>query len=206
MSTVLKQTLGVSVGLGVVSAGAWFVCLRTLSTDLASLRAQATLQQVAMAEAPDLGPDHAAVISELEARIARTHAIIAATPTIDKLYDSVQQAGKDAGVRIERLEPSSNAHKPIDLSAKAGFHADTMMFDIEASGEFSQMVSFVTRLERDFGLSKVPTVRVQPMPGQPEHGTKVIAHIATAHFVATQAVAPKGRTASSASSTQKETR
>jgi hypothetical protein len=207
VSAILKQTLGVSLGLGVVSAGAWFLCLRTLCTDLATLRAQATLQHVAMAEAPDLGHDHAAVISDFEARIARSHAIIDATPTIDRLYDALQHAGKEAGVRIEKLEPSSNGRKPVNLNAKAGFDAEAMTFDIEASGDFDQMVLFIARLERDFGLSKVSNVRVQPMPGQQEHGKKVIAQIATAHYVATPAVPPvKAGSGTPASSRAKETR
>ena len=189
MSTVLRQTLSVSLGLGVVAAGAWFVSLRSLSADLASLRAQSSLQRVNLAQDPDLGPDHPAVITDLEARIERTRAVLAATPPADKLFDTLQQAGKSAGVRIDRLEPTSNTRKQIDLAASAGYKADHVTFDIEVSGEFDRVVAFIATLERDFGLSKVATVRVQPMPGQDEHGTKVVAQISTAHYIATPAQA-----------------
>lgn len=190
MSTILKQTLGVSVGLGAVAAGAWFLSLRTLCTDLASLRAQSSLQRVNLAQDPDLAPNHAALITDLEARIDRAKTILAATPATEKLYDTLQESGKASGVRIDKLEPSSNSRRQIDLTATAGYKADTIAFDIEASGEFDRVVAFIASLERDLGLSKVATVRIQPMPGQPEHGTKVVAQVSTAHFIAIPSVPP----------------
>ncbi len=191
MSTILKQTLCVAAGLGAVSVAAWFLAVRSVSDELAGLKAKASLQQVALAGAPSLADNHQQLIGDLEARIARARAIIADTPGPDLIYDALQEAGKAADVRVERLEPSSTSRRPIDLTKKAGFQAEPTQLDIEVSGEFEAVVSFLTRVERDFGLSKISTVRVQPLAGQTEDGTQVVAQIATAHFTASATDKPK---------------
>lgn len=190
MSTILKQTACVTAGLGAVAIAAWFLAVRPVSNTLASLRSKVALQQVALAGAPTLRDDHARQLADLQARIDNARSIIAETPSPDSLYDAVQEAGKLADVRVEKLEPSSSARKPIDLAKQAGYKAEPTQLDIEVTGEFEAVVSFLTRVERDFGLSKVNSVRVQPLPGQPEHGTKVVAQVATAHFAAVPTAPP----------------
>jgi hypothetical protein len=203
MSTVLKQTLGACVGLGVVAAGAWFATLRSTCGDLASLRARHSLQKVALAGAPDLGPDHLKTIADLEARIERSNALFDATPSIDSLYDAIQAAGKKADVRVERLEPTQNSRKPLDLSKSTGFHASTLGFEIEINGDFDRVISFITSIESGLGLSKVTSVRAHPMPGQHDSGTKIVALITTAHFVAVPSAPPDNKGSQAASAKDK---
>lgn len=177
---IAKHAAFLTIGVASLATGAWFLTLRGLHQDLAASSARVMMQSVELKGAAEPTPDAERIIRELENRIGRSSALIDQTPKADRLYDAIQDAGTQAEVSIERLEPSNSARHYVELKG-CGVKAEAITFDMEISATYPQLVRFLALMEQNFGLAKVVSFRVRPLPGAGI--PRVAVNLATMHFI-----------------------
>jgi hypothetical protein len=182
-SELTRDAVALACGVTLLALGGWYAGLRGLHADLGSAYAERSLQRVALSGAPGTIDDVDKTAATLESKIREARSLIAATPGPETIYDSIQRLARDAGVRLERLEPMSNTWKSEDPKKLGGHAVESLGFDAEITGDYDKVVTFVAGIENDLGMSKVAALRVVPLPGREGDRTAVLAKVTSVHFV-----------------------
>lgn len=159
---LFRNAAGLSIGVGIVAAAAWYFALSESHRRLGEATLALTRQQLTLASIPSLAADAEARETELAERLEHVQRLIAATPEPAELYATLQKLAKDAGVQLERMEPSGLARRAVDLTRQAGFMVENHGYEMAVSGTYEQLVVLMRSLEQDLGLAKVTSVRAQP--------------------------------------------
>jgi hypothetical protein len=178
-----RDAVALACGVTLLALGGWYAGLRGLHADLGSANAERSLQRVALAGAPGTIEDVDSTAAVLESRIREARSLIAATPGPETIYDAIQRLARDAGVRLDRLEPTSTTGKPEDPKKLGGHAVESLGFDAEITGDYDKVVAFIAGIENDLGMSKVLSLRVAPLPGSEGDRTAVLAKVTSAHYV-----------------------
>lgn len=184
-----RQTLLMTAALCAAAVAGWFLALAGPHRRLHDAERTLALQERDLADNAPVPPDAPGRTAGYQARISAARAVLAQTPAPDALYDTIQKAAADAGIRVERLEPESNSHRAMDLSKTTGYSVEPIAFDVEARGSFAAAAAFIDRMERSVGLARVNSLKVLPAPGATPKAPDVILHLTTTHFIPTLAAA-----------------
>lgn len=101
------------------------------------------------------------------------------------LYERFQQAAATSGVRLDRIDPST---QPTRMNA--GNAIDSSGYTLGLSGSYPQVIDFIDTLQREFALTTILSVRMVPDPSRASGDAldRVAATIETVHVRMTRPI------------------
>ncbi len=163
-------------------AGAYFVLVDPVQSDLDALRAQQSV--LPASPAPMLpAPEAAAQLARVSASLGAIEARSAAVRNEGALFASLSQSAQEAGLTVESVQPvpmAPRAAKPAAEGQPAPPMDQSRGFTMTVHGRYDALARFVRNLPRSAGYAAVRSVRLAPdfVPGS----INVRASIQTEHI------------------------
>lgn len=172
----------------VIAAGAWYALARPAGERLAVARAQlahASTELDLRRTGAVSTADSANVLAELAARQAELTERFGRSTDPSRTYDAYGRLAREAGVTMERIEPTSasRASRQSPQSAQGGrSHFEQRGFTIDVTGSYEAVARFIGTVESELGLVRVSSIQLASLEHESKSQT-VRATVETTHYL-----------------------
>jgi type II secretory pathway component PulM len=182
-----KRQLLFALGLSVAASAGWYLGLRPLEQKLHDSHAQLEALTAQLAAFDQLVADEPpidSVIDDLVVRARRANRAAAVTANPTRLYDAVHELAKASNVKLARVEPAGTRSRAAAFDKNVFKGAESFGYNIEVSGGYENICSFIDACERDLGISKVVSFHISPQtaPTTPGVEPTLTAIVETTHL------------------------
>lgn len=160
---IYRGAVAKSIIVAVTACAAWFVVSKGPREQASRLQAELASRESMIKDKgmPDLD-SIANEIARTSQRLDEVRTFASACPEPLKLIERVRAAAQSHGVRVDRLDPSVTKSISDDIARTYGLQVEVAKYGLTLVGHLDRCVTFMESLERDFGLCRVESIRINP--------------------------------------------